>query len=87
MKFRRCPTYSDELTEETLARPQRMIKDYLNELNICCVYHARGCQEIVQLQHLDQLEDSYGFATAVCTNDGCGLTLNKRDLIHHESEL
>ena len=84
---RRCPTCADELTEETLAEPQRMIKDYLNELNIRCVYHDRGCEEIVQLQHLDQHEDSCGFTPAVCTNPGCGATLNMRDLTIHESEL
>ena len=83
----RCPTCADELTEETLAEPQRMIKDYLNELNIRCVYNDRGCEEIVQLQHLDQHEDSCGFTPAVCTNPGCGATLNKRDLSIHESEL
>ena len=83
----RCPTCADELTEETLAEPQRMIKDYLNELNIRCVYHDRGCEEIVQLQHLDQHEDSCGFTPAVCTNPGCGATLNMRDLTVHESEL
>ena len=64
-----------------------MVKDYLNESKIRCVYNGRGCQEIVQLQHLDQHEDSCGFIPAVCTNTGCGVTLNKRDLIHHESEL
>ena len=84
---RKCPTCADELTEETLAEPQRMIKDYLNELNIRCVYHDRGCEEIVQLQHLDQHEDSCGFTPAVCTNPGCGTILNKRDLTIHESEL
>ena len=84
---RRCPMCADELTEETLTEPQRMVKDYLNELNIRCVFNERGCQEIVQLQHLDQHEDSCGFTPAVCTNPGCGATLNKRDLIHHESEL
>ena len=83
----RCPTCADKLTEETLAEPQRMIKDYLNELNIRCVYHDRGCEEIVQLQHLDQHENSCGFTPAVCTNPGCGATLNKRDLAIHESEL
>ena len=83
----RCPTCADELTEETLAEPQRMIKDYLNELNIRCVYNDRGCEEIVQLQHLDQHEDSCGFTPAVCTNPGCGATLNMRDLTVHESEL
>ena len=84
---RRCPTCADELTEETLTEPSRMVKDYLNESKIRCVYHDRGCQEIVQLQHLDQHEDSCGFTPAVCTNPGCGATLNKRDLTIHESEL
>ena len=84
---RKCPTCADELTEETLTETPRMVKDYLNELNIRCVYHDRGCEEIVQLQHLDQHEDSCGFTPAVCRNQGCGAILNKRDLIHHESEL
>ena len=84
---RRCPTCADELTEETLTEPPRMVKDYLNELNIRCVYHDRGCEEIVQLQHLDQHEDSCGFTPAVCRNQDCGAILNKQDLIHHESEL
>ena len=84
---RRCPTCADELTEETSTEPPRMVRDYLNELNIRSVYHDRGCEEIVQLQHLDQHEDSCGFTPAVCTNPGCGATLNKRDLTIHESEL
>ena len=84
---RKCPTCADELTEETLTVPSRMVRDYLNELNIRCVYHDRGCEEIVQLQHLDQHEDSCGFTPVVCRNQGCGAILNKRDLIHHESEL
>ena len=83
----RCPTCADELTEETLTVPPRMVRDYLNELNIRCVYHDRGCEKIVQLQRLDQHEDSCGFTPAVCTNPGCGATLNKRDLTIHESEL
>ena len=84
---RKCPTCADELTEETLAEPNRMVKDYLNELNIHCVYNNRGCEEIVQLQHLDNHEATCGFTPAVCTNPGCGATLNQRDLINHESEL
>ena len=83
----RCPTCADELTEETLTEPNRMVKDYLDELKIRCVYHDRGCEEIVQLQHLDQHEDSCGFTPGVCTNPGCGATLNMSDLTIHESEL
>ena len=75
------------MTVESLAEPQRVIKNYLNELNIRCVYHDRGCKEIVQLQHLDRHEDSCGFTPAVCTNPGCGAALNERDLAIHESEL
>ena len=82
----RCPTCHDELTVQTLAEPQRMITDLINELNIHCVYNNRGCQEIVQLQHLGRHEDSCGFTPVVCTNEGCGATVSKRDLIHHESE-
>ena len=84
---RRCPTCADELTEETLTEPQRMVKDHLNESKIRCAYHDRGCEEIVQLQHLDQHEESCGYTPAVCTNPGCGATLNKRDLIVHGNEL
>ena len=83
----RCPTCADELIEETLTEPSRMVKDYLNESKIRCIYHDRGCEEIVQLQHLDQHEDACGFTPAVCTNPGCGTTLNKRDLTIHQNEL
>ena len=83
----RCPTCSDELTVETLTEPNQMVKDYLNELNIRCVYNNRGCKEIVQLQHIDQHEATCGFTPAVCTNQGCGVILNQRDLTHHESEV
>ena len=82
----RCPTCNDELTVETLAEPPRMVKAMINELKIHCVYNNRGCQDIVQLQHLDRHEDSCGFTPVVCTNEGCGATINKRDLIHHENE-
>ena len=84
---KRCPTCADELTVETLIEAPRMIKDILNELNIRCVYSERGCQEILQLQHLERHEATCGFTPAVCTNQGCGATLNQRDLIHHESEI
>ena len=85
--YQRCPTCADELTIEILAEPQRMVKQMLNELKIHCIYTGRGCQEIVQLQHLDQHEATCGFTPAVCTNQGCGATVNQRDLIHHESEV
>ena len=81
----RCPTCNDELTELTLTEPPRMVKDMIKELNIHCIYHNRGCQEILQLQHLDSHEATCGYTPVVCTNQGCGETLNQRDIIHHES--
>ena len=84
---KRCPTCNDELTEQTLIEAPKMIQNIRNELKIRCVYTTRGCQETPELQHLEQHEDTCGFAPAVCTNQGCGTTVNKRDLIHHESEV
>ena len=83
----RCPTCADELTVETLAEPPRMVKDCINELNIHCIFINRGCQEILQLENLERHEVTCGFTPALCTNQGCGATLNQRDLIHHQSEL
>ena len=51
------------------------------------MYINRGCQETVQLQHLDQHQNSCGFAPVICSNQGCAVTVNKRDLVHHESEV
>ena len=86
---RRCPTCADEheLTVESLASPSGMVKNYLNELKIRCVYENRGCQDIVQSQHLERHETTCGFTPTVCSNQRCGVTVDKCDLIHHESEV
>mgnify|MGYP002803860484 FL=1 len=83
----RCPTCADNLTVRTLAEPQRVLKDVLNELNIHCIHKNRGCENVVQLQHLERHEATCGFMPVVCSNQGCDVTVNKRDLIHHESEV
>ena len=85
--FSRCPTCADILTVQILTEPPRMVKDYLNELDIHCAHKNRGCQEIVQLQHLERHETSCGFMPVVCSNQECDATVNKRDLIHHQSEV
>ena len=84
---KKCPTCSDELNEEALTEPQNALKRILNGLDIRCVYIDRGCQEIVQLEHLERHETSCGFMPVVCSNEGCDVTVNKRDLIHHQSEV
>ena len=82
-----CPTCADELSVETLTEVPRIVKDYLNELSIRCDYYDRGCRELVQLQNLKRHLAECGFAPVACGNEGCGETISKRDLTHHESEL
>ena len=83
----KCPTCADELTVETLAEVPRIVKNYLNELNIRCDHYDRGCRELVQLQNLQRHVAECGFSPVVCKNQGCGETISKRDRTYHESEL
>ena len=83
----KCPTCADELTVETLAEVPRIVKNYLNELNIRCDHYDRGCRELVQLQNLQRHVAECGFSPIVCQNQGCGETISKRDRTYHESEL
>ena len=82
-----CPTCADELSVETLTEVPRIVKNYLDELNIRCDYYDRGCRELVQLQNLKQHVAKCGFTPVTCGNQGCGETISKRDRIYHESEL
>ena len=82
-----CPTCADELTVETLTVVPRIVQDYLDELNIRCDYHDRGCRELVQLQNLKRHVDECGFTPVACGNQGCRETVSKRDRTYHETEL
>ena len=82
-----CPTCADELTVETVANVPRIVTDYLDERKIRCDYEDRGCRELVQLQNLNRHVAECGFSPVVCGNQGCGLTINKRDRTYHESAL
>ena len=83
----RCPTCADELTVETLQEVPRIVKNYLNELNIRCDHYDRGCRELVQLQNLQRHAAECGFTPVVCGNQGCGETISKKDRSYHVSEL
>ena len=82
----RCPTCAEGLTVATLTDAPRMVKDYLSELPIHCDYQDRGCEEIIQLQHLGGHVAECGFKPVVCANQGCGITISQRDRLRHESE-
>ena len=80
-----CPTCMEPLTVETLRPASRGIRSLLAELKIRCEFYDRGCGEFIELEHLERHLRDCGFAPAVCSNEGCRLEVNQRDLLHHET--
>ena len=79
-----CPECNEDLTVETL-RKARLVSNYLSELKIKCDYFNRGCQEYIRLEELDSHVENCDFAPVKCSNEECGMSINKREIIHHES--
>jgi N-acetylneuraminic acid mutarotase len=79
-----CPECNEDLTVETL-RKARLVSNILSELKIKCDYSNRGCQEFIRLEELDSHVENCGFAPVKCSNEECGMEINKREIIHHES--
>ena len=77
----------EELTVETLHRAPRLLINCLSELTINCDYFSRGCREFIRLGDLQIHVISCGFAPVKCSNNGCDMEVNKRDKIHHETEV
>ncbi|XP_028415448.1 uncharacterized protein LOC114538467 [Dendronephthya gigantea] len=82
-----CPECRQELTVETLVTPPRILLNCISELRIKCDHVERGCTARVQLEKLKNHLEECGFAPVTCANDGCDAVVNKRDRIHHETEL
>ena len=80
-----CPTCMEPLTVETLRPASRGIRRLLAELKIRCEFYDRGCGEFIELENLERHVRDCGFAPAVCSNEGCRLEVNQRDLLHHET--
>ena len=80
-----CPECNEDLTVETLRRVPRLVSNYLSELKIKCEYSHRGCEEFIRLEELDSHVENCGFAPVKCSNEDCGMVVNKREIIHHES--
>ena len=85
VNFQTCPNCMDPLTVDTLCQASRGIRNLLAELKIRCKFFDRGCGTFVELGQLESHIGECGFAPAVCSNDGCQLEVNKRDLLHHET--
>ena len=79
-----CPMCMDELTIDTLREAPRFVTGCLAELKIRCEYFNRGCG-FVELEKLENHVKECDYAPVVCSNEGCNLEMNKRDLIHHET--
>ena len=73
------------LTVETLRQATRGVRNMLAELQIRCEFFDRGCGKFVQLGDLKRHVADCGFASAVRSNEGCQLEVNKQDSLHHET--
>ena len=87
MNSQTCPTCMEPLTVETLRQASRGIRSLLAELKIRCEFYDRGCGEFIELENLESHLRDCGFAPAVCSNEGCRLEVNQRDLLHHETSV
>ncbi|XP_046859589.1 uncharacterized protein LOC124452963 [Xenia sp. Carnegie-2017] len=82
----RCPQCQEKLTVDTL-HPARIINNMVAKLKIKCDYVNRGCPEFITLEFLERHVENCGFAPVLCSNERCGLEINKRDKFRHETEL
>ena len=82
-----CPTCQHHLTEETLTKPPRFLRETLQDLMIRCDNENRGCQELIKLEFLDRHVQSCGYSPTRCSNAGCKDVINRHDKQRHELEL
>ena len=82
-----CPECNEDLSVDTLRRAPRSVKNYLSELKIKCDFASRGCPEFIRLEALESHVLNCGFSPVLCSNEECGLEINKQDRVHHETEV
>ena len=81
-----CPECNDHLTVDMLRRP-RLLTNYLSKLKINCDHADRGCPEFICVENLESHVESCGFSPVMCSNEKCGMEINKQDKDHHENEV
>ena len=79
-----CPECKEDLTVATLRRP-RLLNNYLSKLKINCDHASRGCLEYINVEDLESHAGSCGFAPVMCSNENCGMVINKQEREHHET--
>ena len=80
-----CPECKEHLSVETLRPAPRVLNNYLSKLKINCDYASRGCPEYVYVEALKTHVENCGFAPVLCSNEECGMEVNKQERIHHET--
>ena len=81
-----CPECSEHLSVDTLRRA-RLASNYLSKLKINCDHASRGCAELTCVEDLETHVANCGYAPVLCSNAECGMVVNKRERIHHETEV
>ena len=81
-----CPECNEHLSVDTLRRP-RLLTNYLSKLKINCDHASRGCPEFVCVEDLESHVENCGFSPMMCSNENCGMEINKQDKDHHENEV
>ena len=81
-----CPECNDHLSVDTLRRP-RLLTNYLSKLKISCDHASRGCPQFICVENLESHVESCGFSPVMCSNENCGMEINKQDKDHHENEV
>jgi hypothetical protein len=81
-----CPECNEHLSVDTLRRP-RVLNNYLSKLKINCDYASRGCPEFTCVEGLQTHVANCEFAPVFCSNENCGMEINKQDQVHHETEV
>ncbi|CAB4021303.1 E3 ubiquitin- ligase NRDP1 [Paramuricea clavata] len=81
-----CPECNEHLSVDTLRRP-RLVNNYLSKLKINCDYASRGCPEFTCVEGLETHVASCEFSPVFCSNENCGMEINKQDKVHHETEI
>ena len=64
-----------------------MLNNYLSKLKINCDYASRGCPEFTCVEGLQTHVANCEFAPVFCSNENCGMEINRQDQVHHETEL
>ncbi len=74
------------MSVDTLRRP-RVLNNILSKLKINCDYASRGCPEFTCVEDLKTHVTKCGFAPVLCSNEQCGMEINKQDQAHHETDV